>query len=172
MSKLFVFAAVSVTVALLPASALATKSGSSKADADNNGYPDVGVVVNKHWTSLYAYDYNGDWYWDIGDGRVVGTVDSVDDLDDSTLSTCKYSNNSRGSFENNPYQDSGWISNSITCGGYDGHGHWTYLMVHRSDPRFTGDEARSAELGWGPDWEFKVLTESGSGNLFKPANHQ
>jgi len=142
---------------------------SSKTDADNNGFPDAGVVVQRHWTSLYAYDYNGDWYWEIEPGRVEGTVASVDDLDAATLSTCDYVNTSRGEFANDAFQDSGWIQNHIVCSGYDGHGTYNYLMVHRTDARFTGDAARSAELGWGPDWEYKVLTESGSGNFFKPA---
>jgi len=157
-------AAVVAATALIPATALAAQD----TDADNNGYPDAGVVVTKHWDSLYAEDAGGDWYWDLGDGRVYGTADSVDELDAATTSTCDYTNNSRGEFNNDPYQDTGWISNAITCNGYGGTGHWTYLMVHSSDPRFTGDQARSDELGWGPDWEYKVLTESGSGNLFKP----
>ena len=142
----------------------------SKVDTDNNGFPDVGVVVVGHFTSLYAYDGNGDWYWDLGDGRILGTVASFDDLDDATLNTCDYVNQYRGTFENNPYQDSGWISNHINCNGTDGHGHWNYLMVHSDDPRFTGDVERSQELGWGPDWEFKILTESGSGSFFKVSN--
>lgn len=170
MKRLILTAAIASL--LMPAAALAAKNGTSKTDADGNGYADAGVVVTKHWTSLYAYDASDDWYWDLGDGRVYGTVGSVADLDSATLSRCDYSNNSRGSFDNTPYQDTGWISNSITCRGYDGHGHWTYLMVHDDDPRFSGDAARSDALGWGPSWEYKILTESGSGNLFKPASHQ
>lgn len=168
MRKLLFAAIAAITITLSAGVADAAKP-TSKTDADNNGYPDVGVVVTRHWTSLYAYDWNGDWYWDLGDGRVLGTVGSPDDLDDASYNECSYVNQSRGTFENNPYQDSGWISNHIDCNGTDGHGHWNYLMVHRTDPRFTGDAARIAELDWGPDWEFKVLTELGTGNFFKPA---
>ncbi len=166
MSRRFLLALVVVIALIVPAgSALATKKN---IDADNNGSPDVGVIVKGHFTSLYAYDASGDWYWDLGDGRIQGTVDSVDELDAATLSQCDYVNNYRGTFENDPYQDTGWISNHITCSGYDGNGTYNYLIVHESDPRYTGNPDWAI---WG-NWEYKVLTESGSGNLVRPMNHQ
>ena len=103
-----------------------------KWDADNNGYPDEGVKVNGHYTSLYAYDANGDYYWDLGDGRIQGTVGSVAELDQATLTSCDYVVNYRGSFENNPFMDSGWIQNHINCSGYDDNGQYNYLIVHET----------------------------------------
>ena len=139
----------------------------ARYDADDNGYPDEGVVVTGKYTSVYAYDAAGDWFWDLGDGRVQGTVDSLDELDASTLSRCDYQVQYRGSFENDPYQDSGWIMNNINCNGYDGKSHYNYLIVHESDPRYTGNPEWAE---WGT-WEYHVLTESGSGNLARPENH-
>lgn len=66
-------------------------------------------IVNGHYTSLYAYDNTGNWYWDLGDGRVMGTKSSVAELDQATLTKCDYVVNYRGTYENNPYMDTGWI---------------------------------------------------------------
>ncbi len=136
-------------------------------DADGNGYPDAGVSVNGHYTALYAYDATGAWYWDLGDGRVYGTVGSVDELDQATLSRCDYEINYRADFGNDPYMNSGWIQNLIVCSGYDGTASYNYLIVHKTDPRYTGNPDWAI---WG-DWEFKILTESGSGNLVRPAGN-
>jgi hypothetical protein len=135
-----------------------------KWDSDNNGYPDEGKTVNGKYTSLYAYDAYGDWYWDLGDGRIQGTVDSVDDLDQDTLTVCKYQVQYRGNFENDPFLDSGWIMNNINCSGYDDNNHYNYLIVHETDPRYRGDPDLAI---WG-NWEYHVLTESHSGNLARP----
>lgn len=43
---------------------------SARYDRDGNGIPDAGVYVNGHYTSIYAYDAGGDWYWDLGDGCI------------------------------------------------------------------------------------------------------
>ena len=136
-------------------------------DKDNNGYPDAGVMVNGHYTALYAYDANGDWYWDLGDGRVLGTVGSISDLDQATLTTCDYVNNYRADFGNDPFMNSGWIQNHIRCDGYDGRAHYNYLIVHESDPRYRGNPDWAI---WGT-WEYHVLTQSGFGNLVRPINH-
>lgn len=133
-------------------------------DADTNGYPDAGVTVNGKYTSLYAYDANGDWYWDLGDGRVQGTVSSLAQLDQSTLTRCNYQVQYRGKFENDPFLNSGWIINNINCSGYDDDNQYNYLIVHSSDPRYTGNPDWAI---WG-DWEFHVLTVSGFGNLARP----
>lgn len=136
-------------------------------DEDGNGIPDEGVIVNGHYTSVYAYDYDAandlikDWYWDLGDGRIMGTVGSIDELDESTLTICNYVNNYRATFENDPYMDSGWITNNINCSGYDDNNTYLYLIVHETDPRYTGNPDWAI---WGT-WEYHVLSESGNGNL-------
>jgi len=153
---------------MAPGQALASTAvpGHQKAryDQDQNGYPDVGVTVTGHYYSVYAYDANGDDYWDLGDGRVQGTVGSIDALDAATLTTCDYVVNYRGAFDNDPYLDSGWIQNHINCHGYDDNGHYNYLMVNESDPRYTGNPDWAI---WG-NWEYHVLTESHNGNLVRP----
>lgn len=159
---------LSVLVAVPAVLAGTTVPGhTDKWDSDNNGYPDAGVKVNGHYTSLYAYDANGDWYWDLGDGRIQGTVGSVADLDEATLTTCDYVNNYRADFGNDPFMNSGWIQNHINCNGYDGNSHYNYLIVHETDPRYTGNPDWAI---WGT-WEYHVLTESGMGNLVRPENH-
>lgn len=139
---------------------------SARYDADDNGYPDVGVTVTGKYTSLYAEDGNGDYYWDLGDGRIQGTVGSVAELDVATLTTCDYQVHYRGTFENDPFMDTGWISNNINCHGAD-NGTYNYLIVHQSDPRYRGDAANAV---WGT-WEYHVYTQSGLGNLARPENH-
>jgi len=141
--------------------------GHNKWDQDNNGYPDAGVAVNGHYTSIYAYDDNGDWYWDLGDGRVQGTVSSVDDLDASTLTVCDYVVNYRGKFENDAFLNSGWIQNLINCSGYDDNNHYNYFIVHESDPRYRGNPDWAI---WGT-WEYHGLTVSGDGNLVRPMQY-
>ncbi len=133
-------------------------------DVDENGYPDAGVYVNGHYTSVYAYDAIGDWYWDLGDGRVQGSVASLDDLDQSTITTCDYVVNYRADFNNDPYMNQGWIQNHINCYGYDDNNQYNYLIVSDEDPRFTGNPEWSV---WGT-WEYHVNTESGSGNFVRP----
>jgi hypothetical protein len=146
---------------LLAATTGFTQGKGRVVDADNNGFPDAGVVVGRHWESLYAYDATGDWYWDIGDGRIIGSVADPSLLDQDTVTTCKYVNSSRGTFENDPFQDSGWIQNHITCTGVD-KGSFQYLIVHKTDPRYTGN----AWPIW-DEWEYHALTVSGSGNLVR-----
>ncbi|HLC79470.1 MAG TPA: hypothetical protein VJG83_03485 [archaeon] len=153
----------------LQAYAATTVPGHSRdaQDKDNNGYPDLGVSVNGHYTSLYAYDNLGDWYWDLGDGRILGTVPSVDGLDQDTLTTCDYEVNYRGKFENDPFLNSGWIQNLINCSGYDDNNQYNYLIVHQTDPRYEGDPNWAI---WG-EWEYHVLTQSHEGNLVQPMNY-
>jgi hypothetical protein len=40
----------------------------SRVDSDNNGIPDAGTYVNGHYTSVYAYDDSGKYYWQFTDG--------------------------------------------------------------------------------------------------------
>ena len=163
---------VPITV-LLASSAIASAATTvpghtgGRYDKDNNGIPDAGVYVNGHYTSVYAYDANGDYYWDLGDGRVQGTVGSLGDLDGSTLTVCDYVVNYRADFGNDPYMNAGWIQNHINCHGYDDNGHYNYLIVHKTDPRYTGNPDWAI---WG-DWEYHVLAGSGFGNLVRPQNH-
>lgn len=138
-----------------------------KYDTDSNGYPDAGKEVNGKYTSVYAYD-ESDYYWDLGDGRVQGTVDAIEDLDQDTLTTCTYQVQYRGTFENNPFLDSGWIINNVNCKGYDDNGKYNYVIVHETDPRYEGNPDWSV---WGT-WEYHVLTESKNGNLARPDKHQ
>lgn len=136
-------------------------------DVDDNGYPDEGRVVNGKYTSVYAYDGVGNWYWDLGDGRIQGNVDSISDLDGETSTVCDYQIQYRGTFDNDPYMDSGWIINNINCRGYDDNENYNYLIVHETDPRYTGNPSWSV---WG-NWEYKVLTISGFGNFVRPEGH-
>jgi hypothetical protein len=169
MSRRLLYVVVFVVALAVPVGgAFAKNKDNESVDADNNGYPDAGVVVNTNYTSIYAYDANGDYYWDLGDGRIQGTVGSIDDLDPATLSWCDYVINTRGTFENDPFQDTGWIQNHIVCDGYDGHATYNYLIVHETDPRYTGNPDWAI---WG-NWEYKVLTESGNGNLVRPISAQ
>ena len=133
------------------------------ADRDGNGYPDSGVIVTGVYTSLYAEDAQGNWWWDLGDGRIEGSVASLDALDAATVTRCEYRISYRGDFGNTASLDSGWLNNSVRCSGYT-RSTSHYLIVHRTDPRYTGNPAWAV---WG-DWEYRVLTESGAGNLVRP----
>lgn len=161
-----------VTIAFLlsASSALAatTVPGQTGArfDKDHNGIPDAGLYVSGHYTSVYAYDANDDYYWDLGDGRVYG-VSSISDLDQSTLTTCDYVINYRADFGNDPYMDHGWIQNHINCSGYDDNNHYNYLIVSNTDPRYTGNSDWAV---WGT-WEYQGLTQSHLGNLVKSMGH-
>lgn len=141
-------------------------NGGSRVDLDVNGIPDVGVVVTGHFEALHAYDASGASYWDQGFGRIVG---SLDDLDQASLTTCYYIVTYRGTFENTPYQDSGWIRNNIRCEGAE-PGTYNSNIVHETDPRYTGNPDLAI---WG-EWEYAVDTWSGVGNVanvVRPETH-
>jgi hypothetical protein len=169
MKRLLLCAGVAMLFAVISASSASAattvpgQTGGERIDADGNGYPDKGVVVSGHYYSVYAYDATGAYYWDLGDGRFQG-VSSIEELDQETLTTCDYVVNYRGTFENNPYLDSGVIFNHIRCHGYDDNGTYNYQIVHESDPRYRDNPDWSV---WG-SWEYHVLTESGVGNLVRP----
>ena len=152
----------------VPASAKPTTvpGHTDRWDTDGNEIPDEGVTVNGHYTAVYAYDGDDEWYWDLGDGRVLGTVGSIEDLDPATLTMCNYVINYRGNFENDPFLESGWIQNHIKCSGYDDNNHYNYMIVHESDPRYRDNP--DWEI-WGT-WEYHALTISGFGNLVRPKN--
>lgn len=136
----------------------------SRQDQDGNGIGDAGVQVICAYTSIYAEDGNGDWYWDLGDGRIYGTVGSIDELDPETVVACYYQVNTRGDFGNDPYMDSGVIMNEIHCS--DGTAY-TYFIVSQDNPLYTGNPDWAI---WGT-WEYHVLVESGSGNLVAVLAH-
>lgn len=161
-------AIVALMAGTLPAAAGSTivPGQQDRYDSDNNGFPDEGAIVTGKYESVYAYDADGDWYWDLGDGRIQGTVDTIDDLDQSTLTVCDYQVQYRGSFENDPFLDKGWIKNNINCSGYDDNGTYNYVIVHQTDPRYTGNPQWEI---WGT-WEYHVLTTSGQGNLVRPSH--
>ncbi len=158
--------AIALVTVSLPAVAgtVVPGHGTDRYDQDDNGIPDAGVYVNGHYTSVYAWDANGDWYWDLGDGRVDGTVGSIEELDQATLTTCDYIVNYRADFGNDPYMDAGWILNHITCSGYGDDGTYNYFIVHETDPRYRDNPDWSI---WGT-WEYHTLTVSGQGNLVPP----
>jgi hypothetical protein len=159
---------VAVALVALPTFAATTVPGhTGKYDADQNGIPDAGAYVNGHYTSVYAYDDAGGYYWDLGDGRVQGTAASVAALDQGTLTVCDYVINYRADFGNTPFMDQGWIQNHVKCRGFDDNNHYNYLIVSDKDPRYTGNPEWSV---WG-NWEYHVLTESHTGNLVGPKNH-
>ena len=122
--------------------------------------------MNGHYTSVYAYDATN-YYWDLGDGRVQGTVSSIDDLDQATLTRCDYVVNYRADFGNDPFMNEGWIQNIIDCRGFDDNNHYNYLIVSQTDPRYTGNPDLAI---WGT-WEMKVETISHQGNIAAPRNH-
>ena len=101
-------AALACAVLATPAAAGTAK----KADADNNGFSDAGVIVNGNYTDTYA------------DG--LGNVCSV-------LVTY------RGDFGNDAYLDSGEISNHYVCNGPAGHSTYNYQIVSQGDPRYSGN---------------------------------
>lgn len=135
----------------------------ARSDRNGNGIPDAGVFVVGKYESLYAYDQSGNYYWDLGDGRVLGTVASVDALDSDTLTSCRYENVYRADFGDTPFMDEGWIINAINCTGMD-KGSYLFQIVSQSDPRYTGNPDWAV---WGT-WEYHVLVESGNGNLVRP----
>lgn len=99
-------------VSIGTASAATTVPGQSgpRVDADNNGYPDEGQVVNGNYNDTYS-DNDGDC--------VVRVI-------------------YQGSFENDAYLDNGWIQNHYRCVAPDGSvTTYNYLIVHETDPRYT-----------------------------------
>lgn len=164
------FVAMGATVLLLILTAMPAFAGPCDSDSSSTtvpGHCDKDGTVVGHYTALYAYDAYGDWYYDLGDGRVYTSgpsIGSVDDLDEATLTTCDYVVNYRGDFGGTNFLDDGWIQNHINCSGYDDNNEYNYLIVHESDPRYEGNP--DWEI-WGT-WEYHVLTISGYGNLVRP----
>ncbi len=122
-------------------------------------------TVNGKYKALYAWDAGGDFYFDLGDGRVQGTVDSVGELDESTLTVCDYVVTYRGDFEGSDFLANGWIRNNIKCSGYayDRTQTFNSLYVHETDRRYSED----LESIWGT-WGILVNAIGGVGNAANP----
>jgi hypothetical protein len=106
-------------------------------DTDNNGFPDAGVEVNGRYTDVY-----------VAEGEV-----------------CNLTVIYRGDFGNDPYLNSGVITNHYLCRGPDGTVPYYYQIVHETDPRYSGNPEWSV---W-TTWEFHVLTVGKfGGNLVRP----
>lgn len=122
-------------------------------------------IVNGKYKALYASDNSGDWFFDLGDGRIQGTVGSVDELDQSTLTVCNYEVIYRGDFMGDPFLDNGWIRNNISCSGYLYENTQTFntLYVHETDPRYSEE----LEPIWG-SWGIFVDAVGGTGNAANP----
>ena len=170
MRKLILIATTLFCLALMTTATVSAAGGKNtncmiprNGDVDNNNIGDAGVQVVCTYDSVYAYDAGGDYYWDLGDGRIYTSpgITQIADLDADTLSTCFYRIHTKGDFNNDPFMDSGVISNMIHCKGHDGNGAYHYQIVSEDDPRYVGNPEWAI---WGT-WEYHVLTESHNGNL-------
>ncbi len=131
-------------VAVLTAAALASSSSAAFAASSGNSS---------------KTDKDGNGYPDAG---VVVSGHEDSSWTDSSGVTCKLRIElTGGRSENNPYQDSGWIQNHYQC---DDGSAFNYLFVHETDPRYTGNPELAI---WG-NWEWHILTVSGSGNIANP----
>jgi hypothetical protein len=113
------------------------------------------------YKATYAYDQNGDWYgYNLSDqGLESGSVESIDALDEATLTTCYYKVQYQGSFGDDPYLDMGWIRNNVVCRGYEPDSR-NVLFVSEEDHRYTGE----GEPIWNT-WEYFVDARRGQGNV-------
>lgn len=144
---------LSLGLALVP-TASATQRGNDKNSG--NGDKETGM-----YKSTYAYDDEGDWYgYNMSNQELVfGTVASIDELDQETLTTCYYKVQYQGSFGDDPYLDMGWIRNNVVCKGYEPDNR-NVLFVSQEDERYTGE----GEPIWGT-WEYFVDARRGEGNV-------
>ena len=96
----------------VPASAATTVPGhTGNNDADTNGSPDAGVIVNGNYSETVVWG----------------------------SATCKLRVTYRGDYGNTPYLDSGVIQNHYVCKGPDGNQTYNYTFVSSDDPRYTGN---------------------------------
>lgn len=146
-----------------------------------------GTVVG-HYVAHYWEDANGDYVWDLGDGRgysafsgwvadeslggwtgaTVADLDAWLDAERAKLAelhtSCETTVNYRGDFGDDPYLDMGVIQNHDRCMIEGKRRTFNAMIVHESDPRYEGDPDNAI---WGT-WEYHVKTESGVGNLARP----
>lgn len=138
------------------ASTVGAQPGGGNDGNNGNGSKETGV-----YKATYAYDQAGDWYQYNGSNRglEIGTVDSIDELDQDTLTTCYYKVQYQGDFGDDPYLDMGWIRNNIVCKGYEPDNQ-NVLYVSEEDHRYTGNRPSI----WGT-WEYFVDAQRGAGNV-------
>jgi len=148
----------SAAIAALGLGGISTAAAQQRGNSGNNGNGDR---VTGMYKATYAYDENGDYYQYNGSNRGLeqGTVDSIDELDQETLTTCEYKIQYQGSFGDDPYLDMGWIRNNIVCTG-ENPDNRNVLYVSEDDPRYTGE----GESIWGT-WEYFVDAQRGAGNV-------
>lgn len=147
--------AVAATLGL---AGVSTVSAQQRGNDGNNGNGDKETGMYK---ATYAYDQNGDWYgYNMSNqGAESGTMNSVEDLDQSTVTVCEYKVQYQGSFGDDPYLDMGWIRNNIVCKGYEPDNR-NVLYVSEGDPRYTGEGTPI----WNT-WEYFVDAQRGEGNV-------
>lgn len=154
-------------LAALGLASLPTAMAQSRGNEGSNS-----DTVSGMYKSTYAYDANGDWYGENMSNRGLesGTVGSISELDQDTLTTCYYKVQYQGSFGDDPYLDMGWIKNNVVCKGYEPDNR-NVLWVHESDPRYTG----TGQPAFGGTWEVHVDSRRGEGNVLtdkvRPAQH-
>src|SRR3954453_15793852 len=128
---------VSAAMLIVPAAAAAASTvvpgQQDRYDADHNGIPDAGQIVNGRYDDVYI---SGD-------------------------TVCKLVVTYRADFGNDPYLDSGEISNHYECKGPDGNQTYNYQIVSQGDPRYRGNPDWTV---FGGGWEYHVLTQGGQGN--------
>ena len=138
-------------------------------DGNDNGLPDVGVIVSGRYTSFMAFDDLGNFYWDFGDGTIYTfpTGLDIDDLDEATLSICDNPIIYSGEFNDDDVLDNGWFIEKERCYGYDFAEPRisVHLMVHESDPRYSGDDPNLIFCVASGCWEYQVASVSGSGSI-------
>src|SRR4051812_28951558 len=127
-------AAALIVPAAASAASTVVPGQQDRYDADHNGIPDAGQVVNGNYSET---DVFGD-------------------------TTCKLVVTYRGDFGNTPYLDSGVIQNHYVCKGPDGTQTYNYQIVSQDDPLYRGTREWDA-FGDG-NWESHVLTQGGQGN--------
>jgi len=132
-------------------------------DEDGNGLPDEGVRVGGRFEGFSASDSFGHRFVDLGEGFSFG--DDWADFDEETLSICTRQVIYSGEFDNNIGIDSGWVWNRSHCTGFgfEVPRILVLLVVHESDPRYTGTGVATDD-----DWELQFDIASGCGN--SPAN--
>jgi hypothetical protein len=148
----------SAAIAALGLGGISTAAAQQRGNSGNNGN---GGRVTGMYKATYAYDENGDHYWYNRSNRGLeqGTVDSIDELDQETLTTCEYKVQYQGSFGDDPYLDMGWIRNNIVCTG-ENPDNQNVLYVSEEDHRYTGE----GKPIWGT-WEYFVDAQRGEGNV-------
>jgi hypothetical protein len=113
--KKFALAILSAALLIVPTTAGAASTvvpgQQDRYDADQNGFPDAGQIVN-------------------------GRYSEVDTFGDTV---CKLVVTYRGDFGNDAYLNSGEISNHYECKGPDGNQTFNYQIVSQDDPRYRGN---------------------------------